>query len=409
MNDKLIVNVDKVKQVNTAAVYGMIDQLGPISRVKVAEQSQLAPASVTKITRQLLATGLIKEVAQQASTGGRRAISLMTEQSHYYFISVRLGRGTMDISLFDLSGISHAHSNLDVPEVEQDALVNTLLNNIDSFIQQHLEASQNLIAVAVTLSGLVNPGEGTVVYTPHYQLRDCPLASLIEARFSLPAYVGNDTRAMALAEHYFGATKDVLDSILISVHSGTGAGIIVNGQVFMSQNRDVGEIGHIQVDPLGDKCQCGNVGCLETIVSNTAIVERLKTLISQGCPSILQGDFNIEDVCAAANQGDMLCHQVLHRVGKMLGNSIAITINLFHPQKIILAGEIMAAQNILLPTIKQCIEHQALSSFAEDLPIEAAHFQNNPTMGGLALVKRALLNGSLLIRLINEKAQQIEQ
>ncbi|UPW20271.1 ROK family protein [Agarivorans sp. TSD2052] len=405
MNNKLIVNVDKVKQVNTAAVYGMIDQLGPISRVKVAEESQLAPASVTKITRQLIATGLIKEVAQQASTGGRRAISLMTEQSHYYFISVRLGRGEMDISLFDLSGESHAHNKLVIAEVEQQPLVDTLLSNIDAFIKQQVSASQNLIAIAITLSGLVNPGEGLVVYTPHYQLRDYPLASIIEQRFSLPAYIGNDTRAMALAEHYFGSTRDCLDSILITVHNGASAGIIVNGQVFMSQNRDVGEIGHIQVDPLGDRCQCGNVGCLETIVSNSAIVERLKTLISQGCPSILQGDFGIEDVCFAANQGDMLCHQVLHRVAKMLGNSIAITINLFHPEKIVIAGEIMAAQSILLPTIKQCIDHQALSSFAHGLPIEAAHFQKNPTMGGLALVKRALLDGSLLIRLINEKSQ----
>ncbi|MEE1672513.1 ROK family protein [Agarivorans aestuarii] len=405
MNDKLIVNVDKVKQVNTAAVYGMIDQQGPISRVKIAEQSQLAPASVTKITRQLLATGLIKEVAQQASTGGRRAISLMAEQGSYYFISVRLGRGALDISLFDLSGVSHAHDKLSINELEQDPLTKELLDKIDGFIEQHVSEQKQLIAVAVTLSGLVNPGEGIVVYTPHYQLRDCPLGELIENRFGLPAYIGNDTRAMALAEHYFGATKDCLDSILITVHSGTSAGIIVNGQVFMSQHRDVGEIGHIQVDPLGKKCQCGNVGCLETIVSNTAIVARLQELIEQGSPSILQAGFNIEDVCFAAKQGDMLCCQVLQRVATVLGSSIAIAINLFHPQKIVLAGEIMAAEEILLPTIQQCIQHQALSSFANELPVQAAHFQNNPTIGGLALVKRALLDGSLLIRLINQKPE----
>ncbi|GGA93576.1 ROK family protein [Agarivorans gilvus] len=405
MNDKLIVNVDKVKQVNTAAVYGMIDQQGPISRVKIAEQSQLAPASVTKITRQLLATGLIKEVAQQASTGGRRAISLMTEQANYYFVSVRLGRGEMDISLFDLSGISHAHCCKTMTETEQQALVDDLLTQIDQFIQQQVDSSAKLIAVALTLSGLVNPGEGIVVYTPHYQLRDCPLAKYIEQRFGLPAYIGNDTRAKALAEHYFGATKDCLDSILITVHNGTSAGIIVNGRVFMSQHRDVGEIGHIQVDPLGEKCQCGNVGCLETIVSNNAIVKRIEKLIAQGRPCLLSTPFNINDVCQAANQGDTLCKQVLVQVATVLGNSIAICINLFHPQKIVLGGEIMASEAILLPTIQQCVEHQALSSFSENLPITVAHFQNSPTIGGLALVKRALLDGSLLLRLISDKAE----
>jgi N-acetylglucosamine repressor len=89
----------------------------------------------------------------------------------------------------------------------------------------------------------------------------------------------------------------------------------------------------------------------------------------------------------------------------VLGNSIAICINLFHPQKIVLGGEIMASEAILLPTIQQCVEHQALSSFSENLPITVAHFQNSPTIGGLALVKRALLDGSLLLRLISDKAE----
>lgn len=85
-------NVDLVKQLNGAAVYGLIDQHGPISRIQVAELSQLAPASVTKITRQLLERGLIKEVEQQASTGGRRAISIVTETRPFHTVAIRLGR-----------------------------------------------------------------------------------------------------------------------------------------------------------------------------------------------------------------------------------------------------------------------------------------------------------------------------
>ncbi|VEB62106.1 N-acetylglucosamine repressor [Salmonella enterica subsp. enterica] len=85
-------NVDLVKQLNSAAVYRLIDQHGPISRIQIAEQSQLAPASVTKITRQLIERGLIKEVDQQASTGGRRAISIVTETRNFHAIGVRLGR-----------------------------------------------------------------------------------------------------------------------------------------------------------------------------------------------------------------------------------------------------------------------------------------------------------------------------
>ena len=97
-------NIDLVKQLNGAVVYRLIDRSGPISRIQIAEQSQLAPASVTKITRQLLERGLIKEVDQQASTGGRRAISIISEHRAFQTIGVRLGRHDATIALFDLSG-----------------------------------------------------------------------------------------------------------------------------------------------------------------------------------------------------------------------------------------------------------------------------------------------------------------
>ena len=96
-------NVDLVKQLNSAAVYRLIDQHGPISRIQIAEQSQLAPASVTKITRQLIERGLIKEVDQQASTGGRRAISIIAETRNFNAIGVWLGRYDATLPLYYLS------------------------------------------------------------------------------------------------------------------------------------------------------------------------------------------------------------------------------------------------------------------------------------------------------------------
>ena len=108
-------NVDLVKQLNSAAVYRLIDQHGPISRIQIAEQSQLAPASVTKITRQLIERGLIKEVDQQASTGGRRAISIITETRHFHAIGVRLGRHDTTLTLYDMSSKAVAEEHYPLP------------------------------------------------------------------------------------------------------------------------------------------------------------------------------------------------------------------------------------------------------------------------------------------------------
>lgn len=96
---------------------------------------------------------------------------------------------------------------------------------------------------------------------PHIQVENWGLVEALEERFKVTCFVGHDIRSLALAEHYFGASQDCEDSILVRVHRGTGAGIISNGRIFIGRNGNVGEIGHIQVEPLGERCHCGNFGC----------------------------------------------------------------------------------------------------------------------------------------------------
>ncbi|MCA3892701.1 ROK family protein [Vibrio vulnificus] len=404
MNGGQIGNVDLVKQLNSAAVYRLIDQQGPISRIQVADVSQLAPASVTKITRQLLERGLIKEVAQQASTGGRRAISLTTEVKPFHSVAVRLGRDYVQFCLYDLGGTALAQDQHDFRYTNQSDLQQGLTALLKDFISRSQDIIDQLIAIGITLPGLVNPTTGVVEYMPNTDIDKLALGEIIREKFGIECFVGNDVRGMALAEHYFGASQDCQDSILVSVHRGTGAGIIVNGQVFLGFNRNVGEIGHIQIDPLGEQCQCGNFGCLETVAANPAIIQRVKKLIAQGYESSLAklDHITIQDVCNHALEGDELAQQSLVRVGNQLGKAIAITINLFNPQKIVIAGDITAAKDIVFPAIQRNVENQSLKTFHNQLPIVASQIDKQPTMGAFAMIKRAMLNGVLLQKLLGE-------
>ncbi len=404
MNGGQIGNVDLVKQLNSAAVYRLIDQQGPISRIQVADVSQLAPASVTKITRQLLERGLIKEVAQQASTGGRRAISLTTEVKPFHSVAVRLGRDYVQFCLYDLGGTALAQDQHDFRYTNQSDLQQGLTALLKDFISRSQDKIDQLIAIGITLPGLVNPTTGVVEYMPNTDIDKLALGEIIREKFGIECFVGNDVRGMALAEHYFGASQDCQDSILVSVHRGTGAGIIVNGQVFLGFNRNVGEIGHIQIDPLGEQCQCGNFGCLETVAANPAIIQRVKKLIAQGYESSLAklDHITIQDACNHALEGDELAQQSLVRVGNQLGKAIAITINLFNPQKIVIAGDITAAKDIVFPAIQRNVENQSLKTFHNQLPIVASQIDKQPTMGAFAMIKRAMLNGVLLQKLLGE-------
>lgn len=390
-------NIDLVKQLNSAIVYRLIDQHGPISRIQIAEQSQLAPASVTKITRQLLERGLIKEVDQQASTGGRRAISIVVEHRRFNTVSVRLGRNDATVALYDLSGKALVEQHYPLEQSTQQEVETLLINAIDDFIKQNQRRINELISISIILPGLVDPNKGIVHYMPHMKVNNWALVDNLEKHFDLPCYAGHDIRSLALAENYFGATRDCEDSILVRIHRGAGAGVIINNKILLNQRGNLGEIGHIQIDPLGERCHCGNFGCLETIASNSAIEAKVRYQLEQGYPSqhLSATQCQIQDICDAAVK-TILAVETIKQVGLHLGKAIAIAINLFNPQKVVLAGEVTEAAEILLPSIQSCINTQVLKEFREALPVVISELDHRSAIGAFALTKRAMLNGELL-------------
>ena len=404
MKHSPVANIEFIKQVNTASVYRLIDEKKQISRVALAKLSELAPASITKMTRQLMAAGLIKEVAQQASTGGRPAISLTCEIEKFIFVSCKLGRNNLTIALHDIAGTKLTTYRVALDTAPDNDVIPFLLAQIADFIDANINTDlQRLIAIAVTSPGLIDRESGTIVYLPKHNLKDIPLGSLLTKEFSVPAYIANHTQSLSLAELYFGAAQDCQDSVLLSVHDGVGSGIINNGKIFTNYNNQVGEIGHIRIDPLGLPCHCGSHGCLETIASNEAILKQITGLINQGHETSLTIEgLTIEGICNAANSGDELAVQVLQRVSKLLGQAIAIIVNLFNPQKLLIKGEIVAAKELIFPIIEHSVQQHALGSFVPNVVINEALFQNEPSMAGVALVRKALLEGSLLNHIIHE-------
>lgn len=175
---------------------------------------------------------------------------------------MRLGRHDATITLFDLSSKVLAEEHYPLPERTQETLEHALLNAITTFVDSNQRKLRELIAISVILPGLVDPESGVIRYMPHIQVENWGLVEALEKRFHVTCFVGHDIRSLALAEHYFGASR------LRRFHSGartpgTGAGIISNGRIFIGRNGNVGEIGHIQVEPLGERCHCGNFGCLK--------------------------------------------------------------------------------------------------------------------------------------------------
>ncbi|MFA0402474.1 ROK family protein [Vibrio sp. 10N.222.52.C12] len=396
-------HIDHIKQVNAGRVYKLIDLKGPISRIDLSKQSELAPASITKITRELIEAHLIHETTvQEATTRGRPAVGLQTNSEGWQFLSMRLGRGYLTIALHELGGDVLIDTKIDIHERDQDDVLARLLHEIDEFFQTYAEQLDRVTSIAITLPGLVNSEQGIVLQMPHYNVENLALGPEIYKETGLPVFIANDTRAWALAEKLFGNSQDNDNSVLISIHHGLGAGIILDGRVLQGRHGNIGELGHIQIDKEGKLCHCGNRGCLETVASSQAIREQVKERLVNGEESTLTvvEDVTIEQICAAAANGDPLAVEVIEQLGRYLGSAIAIVINLFNPEKILVGGVINQAKSVLYPAIQKCIEEQSLSVYHKDLELVESRFYKQATMPGAALIKQALYDGQLLMKVI---------
>ncbi|UTV28764.1 sugar metabolism global transcriptional regulator Mlc [Photobacterium atrarenae] len=395
-------HIDHIKRNNAGSVYKLIDLYGPISRIELSKRSQLAPASITKITRELIDAHLIKETQYQESTSrGRPAIGLLPANEGWQFLSIRLGRGYLTIALHELGGDILVEERQDIEVLHQDAVLKILLDEINSFFARHVSELDRITAIAVSLPGLVNTKQGIVLQMPHYDVHNLALGPAIHEATGLPVFIGNDTRSWALAEKLFGNSRDVANSILISVHHGVGAGIVVDNNVLLGQTGNIGELGHIQIKPYGKRCFCGNHGCLETEASLSAVIEKVEQRLREGHLSTLHGQvLTIEKICDAAVEGDTLARQVMVELGHNLGQAIAIMVNLFNPDKILIGSELNRAKSVLYPAIMECVRTQSLPIYNQHLTIEQSCFYTQATMPGAALVKQAMYDGHLLMKLI---------
>ncbi len=161
-------------------------------------------------------------------------------------------------------------------------------------------------------------------------------------------------------------------------------------------------VGHVQIDPNGKRCHCGNIGCLETVASSQAIREEVADRIERGEESVLRdsGEITIEGICEAADGGDPLAVDVIMELGQYLGSAISIVVNLFNPDKILIGGVVNQAKEVIYPQVLKAIKAQTQASYHQNLDIVESRFYKQATMPGAALIKQALFDGRLLMRVV---------
>jgi glucokinase len=229
-------------------------------------------------------------------------------------------------------------------------------------------------AIGVGAAGLVERPGGNARWAPHNTYRRLELRRLLHERTGLPTSVDNDGNAAAWAEARFGAGAVSDDLVLVNVGTGIGGGLVLNGQLYHGEHGFAGELGHLIVDPDGDRCACGNRGCLEAMASGSTLGRlgreaaaadpggRLAALA--GGPELVTG----EVVFAAAAEGDKPALALFERVGHWLGVGIASLVTIFDPDLVVVGGGVAATGDLLLAPARASFERYVHARDHRDLP-----------------------------------------
>jgi glucokinase len=271
-------------------------------------------------------------------------------------VGVDVGGTKIAGGVVDDQGAILATARRESQATDSDAIERQITDLVNELREDH-----DIAAVGVGAAGFIDARRSTVLFAPNLAWRDEPLKSDLEQRIGLPVVIENDANAAAWGEFTFGAGADVADLLLVTVGTGVGGGIVLNGELHRGAFGVAAEIGHIRVVPDGLLCGCGNKGCWEQYASGTALVREAraqaaggsliaKTLLDRagGRVEAITGPLITE----AAKDGDAFAIEQLAILGRWLGEGIATLAAVLDPAVVVIGGGVSEAGDLLLDPVR---------------------------------------------------------
>lgn len=361
----------------------------------IPELSKIIRMSTPTITRaidELIESGFLAEQGIGNSSGGRRPNLYGLNPGARFVMGVDVSRYHIRLGLFDFNNkavvdIKVIDEGLDISK----DIMKTLKEAVYEFIKESGIDQSRLMGIGVAFPGLNDLHTG-ISY--RYLGDDKPTTIQFENFFDYPVFVENDAKVMALGEQAFGLANGKQNVLCLNIGTDIGLGMILNGKLYKGNSGFSGEFGHIQVDPDGQLCYCGKLGCLETLASGTTMIKKARKDITEGATTVIRnmvgGDISIitiETVLSAAHRGDQFAIGLLANMGEHLGRGIAVLIHLFNPELIIIGGELTKADNYIVDPIQQNLNKFTIAKIRRDAQILTSNLgENAGLMGTVALV-----------------------
>ena len=250
-----------------------------------------------------------------------------------------------------------------------EGVIQAILASAERAFEGAAIATDRVSAVGIGAPGLADTEAGILYTSPNLPgWKDVPLRDIIQERFKKRAFLINDGNAAALGEYYFGAAKGVAHFIYVTISTGIGGGIVIDGKVLNGSKGMAGEIGHMTIADEGPPCRCGNQGCWEALASGTALAKAARKRIETGVDTTILSfaDGKIENVTAqtvqsAAEKGDSVADQLIRKTAYYFGVGLANLINVFNPEMIVIGGGLSNMGDRLLKPAYEVAERRAFN------------------------------------------------
>lgn len=345
---------------------------GPLGRSEIARRLDLAPATLTRISTELISAGLLVEAPHAIKRGaGRPSIPLDVVPDAHNFLGVKLSGDQIASAITDLRAEVIAYQEEPLHSRAPSAVV----DQITSLAHRAAE-KYRIDAIGIGLGGVVAP-DGMVTSAPFLEWTNVPLAALVEDALTIPTFVANDLAAFTEAQHWFGEGSGHSSFATLTLGVGVGFGCIANGKLLANADSGVGLVGHWPLDPLGPLCRRGHRGCAEAMLTVPAIERDVSMALGR--------ETQWTEILELAASGQPAVTRILDASGRALGALIAAVANLTAPDLVIIGGEGVSLAAIAADAVREGIADNR-DPRASPVKVELVSGDNQSWCRGAAVV-----------------------
>lgn len=357
----------------------------------LCDELNLSPPKVNGLLNELIDSGYVKDYGKIDTSGGRRPNLFGLDLESGVLLGVQVKRQYINIGLTNLQKqIIHIQERVPYELKNTDESFNILISIIKKYIEESDIPKEKIISAGITLPGRINFITG-YSYS-FFNFGEEPLSKRIEQALGLKVYLENNTRAMALGEFWAGIVKNEKNVLFLNLDFGIGVGILINSKVYFGKSGFAGEFGHIPVFDNDIMCHCGKIGCLETEVSGWALIVAARKRLQAGHSSILSNlpidKIGLDEIINAANNDDTMAIELIAELAEKLGKAMAILIDIFNPELVVLGGNLANTGEHLSLPVKVSLNKYALSLHNNDAQLKISKLNEKGGVLGVCLLAR---------------------